>query len=76
MACHHGYTSQNAILVLLNLTVLARLIASRNAALHLRVVGCACSLTAMVYHSVLAAACEAPSVSTMLDAHWLTHSLI
>ena len=76
MTCHHGYTSQHAIFALINLAVLARLIASRNAARHLRVVGSACSLAAMVYHSVLAAACESPSVSTMLDAYWPTYSLV
>ena len=76
MTCHHGYTLQHAIFALINLAVLARLIASRNAALHLHVVGSACSLAAMVYHSVLAATCESPSVSVLLDAHWLTHSLV
>ena len=76
MTCHHGYTSQNAIFVLLNLAVLAWLIASRSAALHLRVVGSACSLVVMVYYSGLAAACESPSFSAMLDSYWPTHSLV
>ena len=58
MACHHGYTPQHAIFVLLYLVVVAKLNASRNAALEIRVVGSACSLAAMVYHLVLAAACE------------------
>ena len=66
MACHHGYTPQHAIFVLCYLAVVAKLNASRNAALEIRVVGSACSLAAIVYHLVLAAACESPSVSMRL----------
>jgi hypothetical protein len=48
MACHHGYTPQHAIFALLCLVVVAKLNASRNAALEIRVVGSACSLAAIV----------------------------
>ena len=75
MTCHHGYTPQEAIFVLLHLVVLARLVISRDAALGLRIVGSACSLAGMVYHSFVVAACESPSFATTLDAYWLAHSL-
>ena len=75
MTCHYGYTPQHAIFVLPYFSVLAKLIVSRDAALEVRVVGSGCSLAAMMYHLVLAAACESPSFSTMLDAYWLSNSL-
>ena len=75
MTCHHGYTPQHAIFVLLQLAVLATLIASRDAYLEIRVVGSAGSVAAMAYHLFLAAACESPSFSTTLDVYWFSNSL-